>query len=554
SGILSSPNIIIMLMDDMGWGDLGVFGQPSKETPNLDAMAAQGMLFPNFYTANPLCSPSRAALLTGRLPVRNGFYTTNGHARNAYTPQEIVGGISKDEILLPQMLKKRGYISKIVGKWHLGHRPQYLPLEHGFDEWLGAPNCHFGPYNNSVKPNIPVYNNSEMLGRYYEEFRIDRKMGESNLTQMYLLESLDFVRRQAEAQRPFFLYWAPDATHAPVYASKGFLGKSQRGRYGDAVVELDYSVGEILSLLRSLGIDNNTFVFFTSDNGAALMSGPHQSRCFTVPVCVYIRVCVCVCVCFGFHTITTSGGSNGPFLCGKETTFEGGMREPAIAWWPGHIQEGAHSSSAGSRGGGERAAAFGTKVSFQLANVMDLFTTSLALAGVSPPDDRTIDGLDLTPVLLNNSVLDRRVHVWPIFYYRGNELMAVRRGQYKAHYWTWSNSWAELKKGINFCPGQEVPGVTTHEQKEHTMMPLIFELGRDPGEKYPISVLDKEYMDALSWISPVVEEHKSTLVPGIPQLNMCDVAVMNWAPAGCEKLGKCLKVPSSQPLKCDWPH
>uniref|UniRef100_H3CVK4 N-acetylgalactosamine-6-sulfatase n=1 Tax=Tetraodon nigroviridis TaxID=99883 RepID=H3CVK4_TETNG len=499
SGILSSPNIIIMLMDDMGWGDLGVFGQPSKETPNLDAMAAQGMLFPNFYTANPLCSPSRAALLTGRLPVRNGFYTTNGHARNAYTPQEIVGGISKDEILLPQMLKKRGYISKIVGKWHLGHRPQYLPLEHGFDEWLGAPNCHFGPYNNSVKPNIPVYNNSEMLGRYYEEFRIDRKMGESNLTQMYLLESLDFVRRQAEAQRPFFLYWAPDATHAPVYASKGFLGKSQRGRYGDAVVELDYSVGEILSLLRSLGIDNNTFVFFTSDNGAALMSGPHQS------------------------------GSNGPFLCGKETTFEGGMREPAIAWWPGHIQEGA--------------------VSFQLANVMDLFTTSLALAGVSPPDDRTIDGLDLTPVLLNNSVLDR-----PIFYYRGNELMAVRRGQYKAHYWTWSNSWAELKKGINFCPGQEVPGVTTHEQKEHTMMPLIFELGRDPGEKYPIRFGDKEYMDALSWISPVVEEHKSTLVPGIPQLNMCDVAVMNWAPAGCEKLGKCLKVPSSQPLKCDWPH
>ncbi|XP_077419844.1 N-acetylgalactosamine-6-sulfatase isoform X1 [Vanacampus margaritifer] len=500
-GAASPPNIIIMLMDDMGWGDLGVLGQPSKETPNLDAMAAQGMLFPNFYTANPLCSPSRAALLTGRLPVRNGFYTTNGHARNAYTPQEIVGGISRDEILLPQILKKKGYISKIVGKWHLGHRAQYLPLKNGFHQWFGAPNCHFGPYNNSGRPNVPVYNNSEMVGRYYEEFQIDRKTGESNLTQIYLQEGLDFINGQRLAQQPFFLYWAADATHAPVYASRRFLGKSQRGRYGDAVMELDYSVGQILSRLRTLGIENSTFVFFTSDNGAALTSGPSES------------------------------GSNGPFLCGKETTYEGGMREPAIAWWPGHITAG--------------------KVNFQLSSVMDLFTTSLSLAGISPPDDRALDGLDLTPVFLNSPhTLQNR----PIFYYRGNELMAVRLGQYKAHYWTWTNSLDELKKGVNFCPGQEVPGVTTHEQKEHTMQPLIFHLGRDPGEKFPISVLTEEYQDVLSRISPVVDHHKKTLVAGIPQLNMCDVAVMNWAPAGCEKLGKCLKVPESSPWKCEWPH
>uniref|UniRef100_A0A3Q2TJR3 N-acetylgalactosamine-6-sulfatase n=1 Tax=Fundulus heteroclitus TaxID=8078 RepID=A0A3Q2TJR3_FUNHE len=403
----------------MGWGDLGVLGQPSKETPNLDAMAAQGMLLTNFYTANPLCSPSRAALLTGRLPVRNGFYTTNAHARNAYTPQEIVGGISKDEILLPEMLKKKGYVSKIVGKWHLGHRPQYLPLEHGFDEWFGSPNCHFGPYNGSVRPNIPVYNNSEMIGRYFEDFKIDLRTGESNLTQMYLMEGIDFIRRQTEAKKPFFLYWAADATHAPVYASKGFLGKSQRGRYGDAVMELDHSAGQILSLLRRLGIEKNTFVFFTSDNGAALMSGPSQ------------------------------GGSNGPFLCGKETTFEGGMREPAIAWWPGHIKEGT---------------------------------------------------------------------------------------------------------GINFCPGQEVPGVTTHDQKDHTLQPIIFHLGRDPGEKYPLSVLSKEYQEVLRSVSAVVQQHQKTLVPGMPQLNMCDLAVMNWAPPGCEKLGKCLKPPKSAPWKCLWPH
>uniref|UniRef100_A0A8C5CVE2 Galactosamine (N-acetyl)-6-sulfatase n=1 Tax=Gadus morhua TaxID=8049 RepID=A0A8C5CVE2_GADMO len=413
----STPNIIIMLMDDMGWGDLGVFGQPSKETPNLDKMAAQGMLFPNFYTANPLCSPSRASLLTGRLPVRNGFYTTNGKARNAYTPQEMVGGISSDEILLPRLLKKKGYVSKIVGKWHLGHRPKFLPLEHGFDQWFGAPNCHFGPYNSSKRPNVPVYNNSEMVGRYYEEFQINRKTGESNLTQLYLQEALGFIHQQSLSSKPFFLYWAPDSTHSPVYASQRFLGRSSRGRYGDAVMEIDDSVGQILSWLSTLGIEQNTFVFFTSDNGAAVMSGPNES------------------------------GSNGPFLCGKETTFEGGMREPAVAWWPGHIPG-----------------------------------------------------------------------------------------------------------GINFCPGQEVPGVTTHVQKEHTMQPLIFHLGRDPGEKYPISVLSMEYQTVLRRIAPVVKQHLDSLVPAAPQLNMCDLAAMNWAPAGCEKLGKCLKGPESLPWKCEWPH
>uniref|UniRef100_A0A8C9S0G7 N-acetylgalactosamine-6-sulfatase n=1 Tax=Scleropages formosus TaxID=113540 RepID=A0A8C9S0G7_SCLFO len=467
----SPPNIVIMLMDDMGWGDLGVFGQPAKETPNLDRMAAEGMLFPNFYAANPLCSPSRAALLTGRLPVRNGFYTTNAHARNAYTPQEIVGGISQDEILLPEMLRKVGYVSKIVGKWHLGHRSQYLPLEHGFDEWFGSPNCHFGPYNDSDRPNIPVYKDSQMVGRYYEEFEINVKTGESNLTQIYLEESLLFLRAHAKAQQPFFLYWAVDATHAPVYASKSFLGRSQRGRYGDAVMELDHSVGVILDELRTLGLAEDTLVFFTSDNGAALVSAP------------------------------TQGGSNGPFLCGKETTFEGGMREPAIAWWPGRIPAGT--------------------VSQQLGNIMDLFTTSLALAGLPVPEDRIIDGLDLSPVLLNSSLIDR-----PIFYYRGNELMAVRLGLYKAHYWTWSNSWEEFHKGVNFCPGEEVDGVTTHDQKEHTMQPLIFHLGRDPGEKFPISVLSEEYRTALQNISPVVERHKKNLVVAVPQLNMCDLAVM----------------------------
>lgn len=359
AGAPQPPNILLLLMDDMGWGDLGVYGEPSRETPNLDRMAAEGMLFPNFYTANPLCSPSRAALLTGRLPIRNGFYTTSGHARNAYTPQEIVGGIPDSERLLPELLKEAGYVSKIVGKWHLGHRPQFHPLKHGFDEWFGSPNCHFGPYDNRARPNIPVYRDWEMVGRYYEEFPINLKTGEANLTQIYLQEALDFIRRQQAARRPFFLYWAVDATHAPVYASKPFLGTSQRGRYGDAVREIDDSVGKILHSLQDLGIAESTFVFFTSDNGAALISAPKQ------------------------------GGSNGPFLCGKQTTFEGGMREPAVAWWPGRIPAG--------------------QVSHQLGSIMDLFTTSLSLAGLEPPRDRAIDGLSLLPAMLQGQLMDRWV-------------------------------------------------------------------------------------------------------------------------------------------------
>ncbi|XP_068941658.1 N-acetylgalactosamine-6-sulfatase isoform X4 [Petaurus breviceps papuanus] len=413
------PNIVFLLMDDMGWGDLGVFGEPSKETPNLDRMAAEGMLFPSFYTANPLCSPSRAALLTGRLPIRNGFYTTNGHARNAYTPQEIVGGIQDSEFLLPELLKKAGYVNKIVGKWHLGHRPQFHPLKHGFDEWFGSPNCHFGPYDNKTRPNIPLYRNWQMVGRFYEDFPINLKTGEANLTQIYLKEAVDFIKKQQAQEQPFFLYWAIDATHAPVYASKSFLGTSQRGRYGDAVREIDDSIGKILKLLQDLSIQEETFVFFTSDNGAALISAPSQ------------------------------GGSNGPFLCGKQTTFEGGMREPAIAWWPGHIAAG---------------------------------------------------------------------------------------------------------QGIDFCPGQNVSGVTTHSQEEHSGLPLLFHLGRDPGEKYPISVSSIEYRDTLQRIFPVVEEHKKTMVPAEPQLNVCNPAVMNWAPPGCEKLHRCLSPPESKPTKCLWPH
>lgn len=205
------------------------------------------------------------------------------------------------------------------------------------------------------------------------------------------------------------------------------------------------------------------------------------------------------------------------------------MREPSIAWWPGKIQPG--------------------QVSYQLGTLMDLFTTVLSLAGAKTPANKVIDGIDLSQVLFNQNVTER-----PIFFYRGDEMMAIRYGLYKAHYWTWSNSWEEFHEGVDFCPGENVTGVTTHEQMNYTTSPVLFHLGRDPGEKYPIRSTKQEYKDVMVTIRKLVSAHKSSLVPGEPQFNFCDEAVMNWAPPGCEEIDECYKGPPSHPYKCPWPH
>lgn len=490
------PNFIVMIMDDMGWGDLGCYGNPARETPNLDQMAAEGMLFTDFYTASAICSPSRASLLSGRLPVRNGFYSTQ-KARNSYTPQEVVGGIASSEVLFSEMLQKNGYRNKIIGKWHLGHRPQYLPLQHGFDEWFGAPNCHY-KYDNKYIPNIPVFRDDHMTGRYYEDYEINDVTGVSNLTQIYIQEALNFIEAQASKKQPFLLYWTPDATHTPLYASAKFRGKSKRGLYGDAVMELDYGVGSILNKLKQLKIDGNTFVFFSSDNGAAT---------------------------YAF----TEGGSNGPFLCGKQTTFEGGMREPAIAWWPGKIK---HS-----------------QLSSQVATLMDIYPTLMQLADISLPKGVFFDGQSLVATLLNASE-----YVRPIFYYRGDMLFNLRYGDFKAHFYTWDTPKESQDIGYHYCPGQHVEGVTTENFTDYSHRPLLFHLGRDPGEKFIIEFNSVEYREAITVIDRVLGEHKRTLEFGEPQLDWCDLAVQNWSPPGCEKIDRCKPAPMSRPYRCFWPY
>ncbi|RWS27346.1 N-acetylgalactosamine-6-sulfatase-like protein [Leptotrombidium deliense] len=493
-----------MLMDDMGFGDIGVNGDINKETVNIDRMAEQGMLFTNFYTASPLCSPSRASLLTGRLPIRNGFYTTNANGRNSYTPQEIVGGISDWEILLPEILAEHGYFNKIIGKWHLGHQSQYLPLKHGFHEYFGSPNCHFGPYDDKNTPNIAFFKDSSMIGRYFEEFQIDKTKHISNLTQIYIEEALQFLRRFAndsnENKKPFFLYWNPDATHAPSYRSPNFVGKSiKQSAYGDAVIELDYGVGKILDFIKSTpNLAEDTFVFFTSDNGAALVS-------------------------------KTDAGSNSPFLCGKQTTFEGGFREPGIAWWPSHIPP--------------------KSVTHQPSTVMDLFATILDFNNLTLPKDRNYDSISLRSVMFDGKTFER-----PIFYYRGNVLMAVRQGPYKAHFFTWTNSWQQFHTGIDFCPGVNTSDFTSHEFTNHTLNPKLFHVLRDPGEKYEIKPHTQEYKTVISNLKHLYLNHTETLKPGKPVLNWCDRSVMHWSPPGCEQINKCLTPPPSKKYLCVWPH
>lgn len=492
----TKPNFIVMLMDDMGYGDLGVMGEPSRETPNIDRMAAEGMLMPEFYTGAAICSPSRASLLTGRLPIRNGFYSNNAAGHNAYTPQDIVGGISSSEILLPKILRRSGYKSALIGKWHLGHREQYLPLRHGFDTWFGAPNCHFGPYNDKTTPNIPVYDNDKMVGRYYEKFVINRTTGESNYTQLLLQKSLEFIRSQKNGPQPFFLLFTPDSSHGPHYASKKFLGKSRRGLYGDAVMELDSAVGVILEELRSSNM-TNTLVIFSSDNGAALVDRGY-------------------------------GGSNGPLMCGKQTTFEGGFRVPTVAWWPNVIRAG--------------------RTSYQVGTQMDIFATLASLSGQSLPGDRKYDGISLENNFRTGSVRERSV-----FYYRGNRLMAVRIGKYKSHVWTFTTPPEELKKRINHCPGRYVKNVTTSFQVDHTHQPIVFDLARDPAETYPLLTDTAEYRAAVERARKEIAKHNN-FEPGRPALDWCDPAVMNWAPPGCQQINDCLRVPKSRPFKCYWPH
>jgi arylsulfatase A-like enzyme len=435
------PNLVVIFTDDLGYGDLSCYGNPTIATPHLDRMAAEGQRWTQFYVGASVCTPSRAALMTGRLPIRSGMCNTR---RRVLFPDS-AGGLPAGEITLAEALKDLGYATGMVGKWHLGHLPEYLPTNHGFDSYYGI------PYSNDMdrlpsapegrvaitEPeiayfNVPLLRDTEI---------IERPTDQRTLTRRYTEQSVRFIRDHAEGDQPFFLYLAHSMPHVPLFRSEPFEDVSLRGLYGDVIEEIDWSVGQILDAIRDLGIAEQTLVVFTSDNGPWL-------------------------------TYDQQGGSAGLLRNGKGSTWEGGMREPFLAWWPGTIPAG--------------------QVVPHLGTTMDLLPTAVLLAGGEPPSDRVLDGVDLRPALLGTGPAPRD----SVFYYRGTELYAVRLGPYKAHFIT-----------------QEPYGPNTN-RIEHDP-PLLFHLEHDPSERFDISA---DLPEVLASIQRLADEHRASVEPVPNQL------------------------------------
>jgi arylsulfatase A-like enzyme len=359
------PNFVLIYCDDLGYADIGPFGAKGYATPNLDRMAAEGMKLTDFHTAAAVCSASRAALMTGCYPQRVSILGALGPRSN--------NGINESEVLLPEILKTRGYATAIFGKWHLGHHPQFLPTRHGFDRYFGL------PYSNDMWPNHPTNGKDyPPLPLIEGEKTIETMPDQTQLTTWYTERTVQFITENKD--RPFFVYLPHSMPHVPLFVSDKFKGKTERGLFGDVIAEIDWSVGQILTALSQHGLDSNTLVFFSSDNGPWLSYGNHA-------------------------------GSAGPLREGKGTTWDGGHLEPTLARWPGKIPPGS--------------------VCKELTGTIDVLPTFAKLAGAEAPQDRIIDGRDIWPLLSGQSgAKSPHEH---FYYYWNLGLEAVRSGPWKLH-------------------------------------------------------------------------------------------------------------------------
>ena len=372
-----NPNVVLILADDLGYGDLTCYGADDIATPNIDRMATEGAKFSSFYVS-PVCSPTRAALMTGSHSTRVGIggvmFPRNNH------------GLNPDEISLPEVLRERGYATAIIGKWHLGNQDLFQPMNHGFDTWYGTPASNSQFYYPHLKTYAldcvyrEGYTCDGILKRetaacplIEDNVVIEVPADQTQFTQRYTREAIRFITENKD--KPFFVYLAHNMPHIPLHASEKFLGSSKRGIYGDTIQELDWSTGEILRSLKELSLDKNTLVIFTSDNGPNIRTG----------------------------------GSAGALKGGKGTTLEGGVRVPFVARWPEKIPAGTESDEA--------------------ITVMDLLPTLSRLAGGGVSDDRVIDGKDIWPLMAGKPG-SKSPHD-AIYYLRGRSIQAVRVGDWK---------------------------------------------------------------------------------------------------------------------------
>lgn len=400
-------NFVVIYLDDMGYGDLSLTGATGFKTPNLDKMAREGIFFTQFYSPQAVCSASRAGLLTGCYPNRVGFSGALDHSARY--------GLNPEEETIAEVLKNKNYATAAFGKWHLGHVPEFLPLQHGFDEFFGI------PYSNDMWPNHPTNKNYyPPLPLIEGEETVETNPDQSQFTTQFTERTIDFITRNRD--NPFFIYLAHPMPHVPLFVSEKFAGKSEQGLYGDVMMELDWSVGEVIKALDRLGLSENTLVIFTSDNGPWLNYGNHA-------------------------------GSSGGLREGKGTSFDGGQRVPCLMRWKGVIPEG--------------------MVCNNLASGIDILPTLAEIAGAPLPKQK-IDGVSLFPLMTGEEGANPRETF--LYYYRRNNLEAVRHGNWKLVFPHTGRTYSGFEPGNNGMPGRVMENFA-HEGG-------LYDLRRDPGEQY----------------------------------------------------------------------
>ncbi|MDX9948434.1 MAG: sulfatase [Bacteroidales bacterium] len=451
-----TPNIILILMDDMGYGDIGRTGASQYNTPNLDRLASHGMQFTWYYCPQAVSSASRAGLLTGCYPNRVGI-------TGALMPWA-VNGINSQETTIAEILKTKGYHTGVIGKWHLGHHRQFLPLQHGFDEYYGI------PYSNDMWPvdfdGIPIhlkdtasakmkYPALPLIEGNVKRGEVRTLSDQDRLTSDYTRRAVKFIENHSE--EPFFLYFPHSMVHIPLGVSSVFRGKSKQGLYGDVMMEVDWSVGEIMKALERNGLENNTLVIFTSDNGPWLNFGNHA-------------------------------GSTGGLREGKGTTWEGGHRVPCIMKWPGVIPEGT--------------------VCNQLASSIDILPTIASITGADLPSLK-IDGVSILPLMTGEENASPRREFY--YYYQTNSLEAVQRDFWKLVLPHRGRTYRDMKPGVDGWPGPT--GTETVSE------PQLFDLRRDPGEWYNVAMYYPEKVKELLHLADEARNDLGDALTDSPGLN-----------------------------------